>query len=226
MDRCRWKKLIDWMTIRMVGVVSVSSGTGSPEQSWTKGRKTVVVVVSRLLLQLSRLLQLVAVFVSMSQFPRLNPGCAGISAADDRYHSCYPTMAKHCKKNKSLPLKTTHVLLYYQPSHIHTLQSTLHCHQIHLLSSGHVTITHSKHLSITRLYTLVDIQSTMSPTSHRQPFISTQGQFSSYKYRCSSDLGSSWRVISAGLVRTLVDWFTWHFLRQHFWRRRRQLFLG
>jgi len=27
------------------GWVSVSSGTGSPGQSWTKGRKTVVVVV-------------------------------------------------------------------------------------------------------------------------------------------------------------------------------------
>ena len=34
----------DWMMIRMV-VVSVSSGTGSPGQSRTNGRKTVVVVV-------------------------------------------------------------------------------------------------------------------------------------------------------------------------------------
>ena len=41
----------DWMTIRMVGGwVSVSSDTGSPGQSWTKGRKTVVVVVGAALL--------------------------------------------------------------------------------------------------------------------------------------------------------------------------------
>jgi len=35
-----------WMIIRMVhGWISVSSCTGSPGQSWTKGRKTVIVVV-------------------------------------------------------------------------------------------------------------------------------------------------------------------------------------
>ena len=39
----------DWMMIRMVGGwVSVSSGTSSPGQSRTKGRKMVVVVVEYL----------------------------------------------------------------------------------------------------------------------------------------------------------------------------------
>ena len=45
MDRGRWKKLIRLDDDQDGGWVSVSSGTGSPGQSWTKGHKTVVVVV-------------------------------------------------------------------------------------------------------------------------------------------------------------------------------------
>jgi len=45
MDRDRWKKLIKIGRWSGWWVVSVSSGTGSPGLSRTKGRKTVVVVV-------------------------------------------------------------------------------------------------------------------------------------------------------------------------------------
>ena len=43
MDRGRWKKLIMMCDDEDGGWVSVSSGTGSPAQSQTKGRKTVAV---------------------------------------------------------------------------------------------------------------------------------------------------------------------------------------
>ena len=46
MDRRRWNKLIKVeMMIKIGEWVNVSSGTSSPEQSRTKGCKTVVVVV-------------------------------------------------------------------------------------------------------------------------------------------------------------------------------------